>query len=158
MLLAVQRQLTIWCQTGILNQHQFTMLCQLDFLLPPLDHTSACCSICRVFYISIEQMQTHFPWLFGSVTAPNNIIFFLAYLIRGIRWSKYQSLLHPTGPASKTQPPVLLKAVYSSSFSLQIPGASGYKRFLSTQATTTPQPITTGHITSPGRLAQPIRD
>jgi hypothetical protein len=30
--------------------------------------------------------------------------------------------------------------------------------FLSTQATTTPQPITTSHITSPGRLAQPVRD
>jgi hypothetical protein len=28
---------------------------------------------------------------------------------------------------------------------------------LCTQATTMPQPITTGHITSPGRLAQPIR-
>jgi hypothetical protein len=32
----------------------------------------------------------------------------------------------------------------------------GVQAFLSTQATTTPQPITTGHITSPGRLAQPI--
>ena len=58
----------------------------------------------------------------------------------------------------KTQPPVLLNAVYSGSFSLQLLRASGYKHFLCTQATTTPQPITEGHITSPGRLAQPIRD
>ena len=29
----------------------------------------------------------------------------------------------------KTQPPVLLNAVYSGSFSLQLPQASGYKRF-----------------------------
>ena len=33
----------------------------------------------------------------------------------------------PTQPARKTQPPVLLKAVYSGSFSLQIPRALGYK-------------------------------
>jgi hypothetical protein len=36
-------------------------------------------------------------------------------------------LLRPTWPARKMQPLVLLKAVYSGSFSLQIPWASGYK-------------------------------
>ena len=35
----------------------------------------------------------------------------------------------PTRPARKTQPQVLLNAVYSGRFSLQIPRASGYKRF-----------------------------
>jgi hypothetical protein len=67
-------------------------------------------------------------------------------------------LLRPTRPARKTQPLVLLKAVYSGSFSLQIPRLSGYKHFYPLK----PQPhlnqITTGHIASPGRLAQPIRD
>ena len=38
-------------------------------------------------------------------------------------------LLRPTRPARKTQPLVLLKAVYSGSFSLQIPRLSGYKHF-----------------------------
>jgi hypothetical protein len=38
-------------------------------------------------------------------------------------------LLRPTRQARKMQPPVLLKAVYSGSFSLQISRASGYKRF-----------------------------
>ena len=45
-------------------------------------------------------------------------------------WSQIHGyVLHPTRPARKTQPPVLLKAVYSGSFSLQIPRLSGYKHF-----------------------------
>jgi hypothetical protein len=59
------------------------------------------------------------------------------------------------------QPPVLLKQ-FTQAASLFKSPEPGVQEFLSTQATTMPQTITTGHITLPvtlpGRLAQPIRD
>jgi hypothetical protein len=47
----------------------------------------------------------------------------------------------------KMQPPILLDAVYSGSFSLQLPRASGYKRFYALK----PQPCLnqSPHVTSP---------
>jgi hypothetical protein len=66
-----------------------------------------------------------------------------------------QELLSPTWPARKTQPLVLLKAVYSGSFSLQIPRLSGYKCFSPLKPQ--PHPHQSTEVTSPqqaGLLSQ----
>ena len=68
----------------------------------------------------------------------------------------YYTLLYLLRPARKTQPQVLLNAVYSGSFSLQLPRALGYKRFYALM----PQPRLnqSPQVTSPhqaGLLSQP---
>ena len=69
--------------------------------------------------------------------------------------SRFPDFGTTTRPARKTQPPVLLKAVYSGSFSLQLPRASGYKLFYALK----PQPCLnqSPQVTSPhqaGLLSQ----
>ena len=70
-------------------------------------------------------------------------------------WCQRGSLSCPTWPASKMQPPVLLKAVYSGSFFLQIPHLSSYKCFSPLQPQ--PRPHQSPQVTSPhqaGLLSQ----
>jgi hypothetical protein len=70
-------------------------------------------------------------------------------------WCQRGSLSCPTWPASKMQPPVLLKAVYSGSFFLQIPHLSSYKCFSPLQLQ--PHPHQSPQVTSPhqaGLLSQ----